>query len=68
MLRKHGAHLVLFVHDEVVLEVPEDEDIVTALSRAVKPAIADAFRRYFPDASTTGLVEVHAVDNWADAK
>jgi len=31
-------------------------------------AVADALLRYFPDASTGGLVEVRAVQAWADAK
>ncbi|MBI1318339.1 MAG: hypothetical protein GC168_05215 [Candidatus Hydrogenedens sp.] len=68
VLREHDARLVLFVHDEVVLEVPDDDDTVAALSCAVETTVADAFRRYYPDAATRGLVEVHAVDNWAEAK
>jgi len=34
--------LALFVHDEVVLEVPEDDTAVAALTKAVKRAVADA--------------------------
>jgi DNA polymerase I-like protein with 3'-5' exonuclease and polymerase domains len=65
---QHQACLVNFVHDEVVLEVPEDGDAVAAVSAAVERAIADAFRHFFPDATVEGLVEVHAVANWAEAK
>jgi hypothetical protein len=67
-LRAHGGLLALFVHDEVVLEVPEDGTAVAAVSNAVAKAVADALLRYFPDASTDGLVEVRAVQSWADAK
>jgi len=56
------------VHDEVVLEVPEDDTAVAAVADAVAKVVADAFLRYFPDASTVGLVEVRAVHTWADAK
>lgn len=67
-LREHGGLLALFVHDEVVLEVSEDDTAVAAVADAVAKAVADAFLHYFPDASTDGLVEVRAVQTWADAK
>lgn len=57
--------LVLFVHDELV---PEDDGTVTAVSAAVEEAIADAFRHVYPAVTVTGMVKLHAVSNWAEAK
>jgi len=53
---------------EAVLEVVDDEERVAAASKAVETAVADAFRHFFRDATIKGLVEVHAVTSWDQAK
>lgn len=67
-LAEHGARLVHFVHDEVVVEVPDDEDAVEAVTGLAERAIANAFRRMFPQASVEGLVEAHVASDWASTK
>jgi DNA polymerase I-like protein with 3'-5' exonuclease and polymerase domains len=59
-----AARLVHFVHDEVVVEVPDDAATVEAVSALAERAIADAFRRMFPEASVRGLVEVRVATDW----
>jgi DNA polymerase I-like protein with 3'-5' exonuclease and polymerase domains len=54
------------VHDELVLEVPEEraEEAATLLEHAM----VRVFVEYFPHAPVNGLVEVHIVERWGDAK
>jgi DNA polymerase I-like protein with 3'-5' exonuclease and polymerase domains len=55
---------VLFVHDEIVLEVPEaDAERAGVLLR---DCMTKAFRTTFPDAPLVGLVELKIRDAWGD--
>ena len=65
-LDKLGAVLVNVVHDELVVECPEDraEDTKAAVERAM----VAGFLSVFPEGSTRDLVEAHAGANWAEAK
>jgi DNA polymerase-1 len=58
--------LVLAVHDELVLEVPEDRAAEAA--SLLEAAMVQAFAEYFPSAPVSGLVEVHIVRAWGEAK
>jgi DNA polymerase-1 len=58
--------LVLAVHDELVLEVPEDRAAEAA--RLLQAAMVQAFSEYFPAAPTEGLVDVHVGKKWGAAK
>jgi DNA polymerase-1 len=58
--------LVLVVHDELVLEVPEDRAAEAA--SLLEAAMVQAFAEYFPSAPVNGLVEVHIVRAWGEAK
>jgi len=56
-----GARLVLQVHDELLLEVPEPE--VSKVRELVRAEMIGAY-----DLDPPLAVEVGAGDNWADAK
>lgn len=60
------ARLVNIIHDEIVLEVSE-EDMFKAME-AVEKAMIDGMLAIFPQASTKGLVDINVGDNWAKAK
>jgi DNA polymerase-1 len=64
--RELPGTLVASVHDELVLEVDEDRAAQAAVILAEQ--MTAAFARWFPDAPTTGLVDVKVVRSWADAK
>jgi DNA polymerase-1 len=55
---------VLFVHDEIVLEVPE-ADAARAGTLLVE-AMTCAFAAIFPNAPLNGLVELKIRDAWAE--
>jgi DNA polymerase I-like protein with 3'-5' exonuclease and polymerase domains len=58
--------MILTVHDEFVLEVPEHRAEEAA---ALLPAhMAAAFSKMFPDAPLTGLVAAKVGACWADLK
>jgi DNA polymerase I-like protein with 3'-5' exonuclease and polymerase domains len=64
------AHLVNFVHDELVLEVREDlvEKVSALVKDAMTNAFLDLFKDYDPVPLTRGLVEVGVGRSYADAK
>ena len=69
-LTKHleslDAELVNIVHDELVLEVAEDD--VQAAKAAVEMAMIEGMLSIFPEATTRDLVEANDGLNWAEAK
>ena len=66
MLEGIDAAIILQVHDELVVEAAE-QDALTARDRLVE-AMTEAFLEVFPEAPTTGLVDVAIVGCWAEAK
>jgi DNA polymerase-1 len=63
--RMPGA-MVCTVHDELLLEVPEDGAAAAAVVLA--EVMIAAFVETFPGAPTLGLVDVHVGKNWKEAK
>jgi DNA polymerase-1 len=60
------AALIATVHDELLIEAPEDE---AAMVRALlEDVMTDAFATTFPGAPTTGVAEAVIGPNWAEAK
>jgi DNA polymerase-1 len=68
MLEKAGipGGLVLVVHDELALEVPEDH--AKEAAKLLRKAMEQAFREHFADAPIYGLVDVHIGKAWGEAK
>ena len=67
-LRKAGIDggPVLCIHDEIVLEVAEQQ--VEQASEILQREMRNAFAETFPTASLRGVVECHSGRNWAAAK
>ena len=62
------AQLVLQVHDEFVVEVEDEETVVSAAKRILEQVMIAAFEALLPGAPTTGLVTAHCGSTWAAAK
>ena len=65
-LPRLDAMLVNVVHDEVIVEVAEEQ--AEEAKDLVEQAMIEGMLEMFPDASTRGLVEAHIGSNWAEAK
>jgi DNA polymerase I-like protein with 3'-5' exonuclease and polymerase domains len=55
-----------WLHDEIVLEVREDQ--AESAAQILKQSMIDAFLETFPGAPTTELLDLHIGANWAEAK
>ncbi|MFN2270317.1 MAG: DNA polymerase, partial [Anaerolineae bacterium] len=64
------AHLVNFVHDELVLEVRADlvEQVRGLVQDAMTTAFLELFTDYDPAPLANGLVEIGVGQNYAEAK
>jgi DNA polymerase-1 len=62
------AQLVLQVHDEFVVEVEDEESVVSAAKGILEQEMIAAFEALLPGAPTTGLVTAHCGSTWAAAK
>jgi DNA polymerase I len=62
------TQIVLQVHDEFLVEVEDDEAVVSATKSIVEEAMIAAFEALLPGAPTKALVTAHAGPNWAAAK
>jgi DNA polymerase I-like protein with 3'-5' exonuclease and polymerase domains len=58
--------LVLSIHDEILLEVPEDD--AEAAAATLIECMTEAFAKWFPDAPTRGLVEAKIGRCWKELK
>ena len=66
-LERLGARLIHLVHDEILLEVPQ-ENSAQALE-LIEKAMVDAFESMLPDQNLTrGLVDPSSGPNWGDLK
>jgi DNA polymerase-1 len=57
---------VLCIHDEIVLEIAEQQ--VEPASEILQREMRNAFAETFPNVSLRGVVECHSGRNWAEAK
>jgi DNA polymerase-1 len=64
--RRWPGIMVITIHDEIVLEVPEDQ--AEAAKAVLKEVMIEAFAETFPGAPTLGVVDVHVGKNWKGAK
>jgi DNA polymerase-1 len=58
--------LVAWLHDEIVIEVREDQ--AERAAEILKQSMIDGFAETFPGAPLNGLVEPHIGANWGEAK
>ena len=62
-LEECDARLLLQVHDELVLEAPEEN--ASEVAELVRQYMTSAFRELFPDAPILGLVDIAIRSCWA---
>ena len=62
------AQLVLQVHDEFVVEVEDEETVVSAAKRILEHEMIAAFEALLPGAPTARLATAHCGSTWAAAK
>ena len=60
------AAIILQVHDEIVVECAED--LADEVGACLAEAMTAAWLEVFPGEPAGGIVDVHAVRCWADAK
>ena len=60
------AVIILQVHDEIIVECAED--LAADVSTRLAEAMTEAWLEVFPGEPAGGIVDVHAVRCWADAK
>jgi DNA polymerase-1 len=65
-LRPYPAHLVLTVHDEVLIELAMDPTMIVAVRDIVVTEMTAAFLAVFPDAPTLHLVEPTIGPSWGE--
>ena len=68
LLYEHGIDggPVIWMHDEIVLEVPAAD--APKAKELLEKAMIDAFAATFPGAPLNGLVEAKIGDNWSQVK
>jgi len=64
--RDYAKYLVNCVHDELILELPEN--LVNDGKEVLESCMIDGFLKVFPEGITRGLVDAHSGANWAVAK
>jgi DNA polymerase I-like protein with 3'-5' exonuclease and polymerase domains len=57
---------ILFVHDEIVLEVPQET--AEEARRMLTDCMIAGFAETFPEAPLNGVVSTRIGDNWGEAK
>jgi len=62
-LRELGARMLLQIHDELVVEVPDREDLIEAAKIRVKELMEDPFDMLVPIA-----ISMDVAHSWGDAK
>jgi DNA polymerase I-like protein with 3'-5' exonuclease and polymerase domains len=65
-LEELDAVIILQVHDEIIVECAED--LAADVSTRLAEAMTEAWLEVFPSEPEGGIVDVHAVRRWADAK
>lgn len=61
---EYGAQLLLQVHDELVIECPEDPETVRAVARIAKVKMAKAMLLMLPGSTRHGLVDCEVGRTW----
>jgi hypothetical protein len=67
-LRNEPARLIATVHDEAVLQVPDDMTSVQRIGAIAQREMIAAFVEVFPDAPTLNLVDPAVGPTWGDLR
>lgn len=65
---KLDAHILLLVHDEILVEVVNEPETVAAATAIVVASMTQAAEKIFPGIITRGIVEAYAGLTWQEAK
>jgi DNA polymerase-1 len=65
-VKAHGAHIVLCLHDELLVHVPVDA--ADTVRHVVDDGVQEARHRWAPDARIRLVAETSVIDRWSDAK
>ena len=65
-LNGYDAKIVNCVHDEILLEVSQDD--ASSVRAILEQVMIQGFLDIFPNASTAGIVDAKCGSNWAEAK
>jgi DNA polymerase-1 len=63
---RHGAQVVLCLHDELVVHVPAESALTVA--QLLDDCLQEAARHWAPDGSVRFLADTAVVERWSDAK
>lgn len=63
-----SARLINTVHDEIIVECPDDKDTINHVVHALERHMHKGFLSVFPNGITRNLVQISHGANWADAK
>lgn len=61
-----GAHIVLCLHDELLVHVPDEQ--ADAAASMVRDALQETARRWAPNDTVRFVVDLSIIDCWAEAK
>jgi DNA polymerase-1 len=61
-----GAHIVLCLHDEILVHAPRERG--EAVAELVADCLIDAARQWAPDDSVRFVADVSIIERWSDAK
>jgi DNA polymerase-1 len=64
--RDLGAHIVLCLHDELLVHVPVDQAAATVA--LLEDCLQEAAARWAPDADVRFTADISILDRWSDAK
>lgn len=65
-IQNKNAHILLTVHDEIMLE--SKEDMANEIASILEDSMEAAYLTIFPEGVTNNLVKAHIGDTWAEAK
>ncbi len=66
--RKLSKYLINTIHDEIILEVPNDEEEIEICKRTLKNSMEAGYISVFPGGLTKNLVKIGHGPTWAEAK
>ena len=63
---RHGAQIVLCLHDELLVHVGAESAV--AVAQLLDECLEEAVRHWAPDGAVRFLADIAVVERWSDAK